>query len=129
MCVICDLFTGFQRDATLLNTPMSESDKTQLYYEYTFRFRGKKGEFREEFELQKFPFDEQHMTITLQVLKSASSIILESNEEYASVFVQSNFQSNNIFSVVHRDLVMTNSISSRREESASGECYLLFVVV
>ena len=95
------------------------------YYDYTLKFRGK-GVFTEEFELENFPFDEQALSITFSVLKSNRLIVLEANEEFPSTFVRSNFQMSNVFSVSHRDMVMTSKSYSSAKESASGVVYPRF---
>jgi hypothetical protein len=94
-------------------------------YDYTFKYRGK-GVFAEEFELQRFPFDEQFLNITMSVLKSRHLVTLQANEQYPSTFVCSNFQMGNIYAVAYEDLVLTTKAFSNAKESASGLVYPRF---
>jgi hypothetical protein len=94
-------------------------------YDYTFKYRGK-GVFAEEFELQRFPFDEQFLNISMSVLKSRHLVTLQANEQYPSTFVCSNFQMGNIYAVAYEDLVLTTKTFSNAKESASGLVYPRF---
>lgn len=96
-------------------------------FDYTFKFRAK-GTFSEQYELERFPFDEQLLNITATVLKSHQLIRLEANEEYPSSFVVSNFQMSNVFTVVYQDMVLSRRAFSSAKESASGVVYPRFTM-
>eukprot|EP01031_Cornospumella_fuschlensis_P046425 gene46425-56855_t len=102
-------------------TSLSQSlrkDATATYYDYTYKVRFR-GSFQEEFELQRFPFDEQELNMTLGVAQTAEWVVLSPNEEFPSTFQYSGFQLNNVYGVAQRDQVEAQAAWSRREESAS----------
>lgn len=122
MPVICLLNTDVQLERWETYGVSGISSSAGGFYDYTFKFRGK-GTFAEEYELQRFPFDEQLLNVIVTVLKSERLITLEANEEFPSAFVVSNFQMNNIFSVAYKDIMLTERSFSSAKESASGLIY------
>lgn len=124
---------GLTKDMIVLLSTDIELEKWQAFglssdnqgkptYSYVFKYRGK-GEFAEEYELENFPFDEQFLNLSVSVLIATHLVRLDTNEQYPSTFVSSNFQMSNIFRVVYQDLVLTNRAYSNPRESASGVVY------
>ncbi|CAK4762370.1 unnamed protein product [Aphanomyces euteiches] len=98
----------------------AHQSETLMDYRLCYRIR---AIFTGQFALQAFPFDQQELTIPIQLHLSKERASLWVNYHNPSIFQVTNFQLSNVFRVATGNYVVANTCFSDINESTTAKIY------
>ncbi|KAF0716739.1 Aste57867_2692 [Aphanomyces stellatus] len=93
---------------------------SHMDYRLNYRIR---AIFTGQFVLQAFPFDQQELTIPIQLFLPKEKATLNVNYQNPSIFQVTNFQLSNVFHVATGNYIVANALFSDINESTTSKIY------